>query len=48
MGGGSLSGAFTLSRSNIVDSDGANPMSGKLNLVVKDCGDFSGGRRPAM
>lgn len=40
---GSLSGAFTLSRSNIVDSDGANPMSGKLNLVVKDCGDFSSG-----
>jgi spore coat-associated protein N len=40
---GSLSGAFTLSRSNIVDSDGANPMSAKLNLVVKDCGDFSSG-----
>jgi hypothetical protein len=40
---GSLSGAFTLSRSNIVDSDGSNPMSAKLDLVVKDCGDFSGG-----
>jgi spore coat-associated protein N len=40
---GSLSGAFTLSRSNIVDSDGANPMSAKLDLVVKDCGDFSSG-----
>jgi hypothetical protein len=40
---GSLSGAFTLSRSNIVDSDGANPLSAKLNLVVKDCGDFSSG-----
>jgi spore coat-associated protein N len=38
---GSLSGAFSLSRSNIVDSDGANPLSAKLNLVVKDCGDFS-------
>jgi predicted ribosomally synthesized peptide with SipW-like signal peptide len=40
---GSLSGAFTLSRSNIVDSDGSNPLSAKLNLVVKDCGDFSSG-----
>jgi spore coat-associated protein N len=40
---GSLSGAFTLSRSGIVDSDGANPLSAKLNLVVKDCGDFSSG-----
>jgi hypothetical protein len=40
---GSLSGAFTLARSNIVDSDGVNPMSAKLNLVVKDCGDFSAG-----
>jgi hypothetical protein len=40
---GSLSGAFLLSRSNIVDSDGANPLSAKLNLVVKDCGDFLSG-----
>jgi spore coat-associated protein N len=40
---GSLSGVFTLSRSGIVDSDGANPMSGMLDLVVKDCGDFSSG-----
>src|SRR5919199_902688 len=40
---GSLSGAFTLSRSGISDSDGANPMSAKLDLVVKDCGDFSSG-----
>jgi spore coat-associated protein N len=40
---GSLSGAFALSRSGIVDSDGANPMSAMLDLVVKDCGDFSSG-----
>jgi spore coat-associated protein N len=40
---GSLSGAFTLSRSGIVDSDVVNPLSAKLNLVVKDCGDFSSG-----
>jgi spore coat-associated protein N len=39
---GSLSGAFVLSRSNIVDSDAVHPMSAKLDLVVKDCGsDFS-------
>jgi hypothetical protein len=40
---GSLSGAFTLSQSGISDSDGANPLSAKLDLVVKDCGDFSSG-----
>lgn len=40
---GSLSGVFTLAKSNVVDSDGSNPMSAKLNLVVKDCGDFSAG-----
>jgi spore coat-associated protein N len=40
---GSLSGAFTLSRTAPVDSDGGNPLSGKLNLTVVDCGDFSSG-----
>jgi spore coat-associated protein N len=35
---GTLSGTFTLSRNAPVDTDGANPLSGKLNLVVKDCG----------
>jgi spore coat-associated protein N len=40
---GSLSGTFSLSRTNLTDSDGANPLSGKLNVVVKDCGDFSSG-----
>ena len=40
---GSLSGAFALSRSGIVDSDATYPMSAKLDLVVKDCGDFSSG-----
>ena len=40
---GSLSGAFTLSRSDVADSDAANPLSAKLNLVVTDCGDFSAG-----
>jgi spore coat-associated protein N len=40
---GSISGTFTLSRTALTDSDGTNPMSQKLNLVVKDCGDFSSG-----
>ena len=40
---GSLSGAFTLSRTAPVDSDNTNPLSGKLNLTVVDCGDFSSG-----
>ena len=40
---GSLSGAFTLSRTAPVDSDGTNPLSGKLNITVTDCGDFSSG-----
>lgn len=35
---GTLSGTFTLSRNAPVDTDGVNPLSGKLNLVVKDCG----------
>jgi hypothetical protein len=40
---GSLSGVFTLAKSGVVDSDGTNPLSAKLDLVVKDCGDFSSG-----
>jgi hypothetical protein len=35
---GSLSGVFTLAKGTIADSDGANPMSGKLNVVLTDCG----------
>jgi spore coat-associated protein N len=44
---GDLSAAFTLSRTAPVDSDGANPLSGKLNLTVVDCGAWSGGGTPA-
>jgi hypothetical protein len=40
---GSLSGDFTLSRTAPVDSDGANPLSAKLNLTIRDCGTFSAG-----
>jgi len=40
---GSLSGTFSLSRTALSNSDGSNPLSDKINLVVKDCGDFSSG-----
>jgi hypothetical protein len=40
---GTLSGDFTLSRSAPVDSDPANPLSGKLNITVVDCGTFASG-----
>ena len=43
---GSLSGAFTVSKSALVDSDGSNPMSGKLNLTVTDCGVYVGATPP--
>jgi spore coat-associated protein N len=40
--GGSLSGAFTLTRGTPTDSDTGNPLSGKLNVKVIDCGAFAG------
>jgi spore coat-associated protein N len=40
---GSLSGDFTLDRAALTDSDATNPLSGKLNLKVIDCGNFSSG-----
>lgn len=40
---GSLSGAFTVTRTALTDSDATFPMSQRLDLVVKDCGDFSAG-----
>jgi spore coat-associated protein N len=43
---GSLSGAFTVARSTPVDSDSTNPLSGKLNLTVVDCGTFAGATAP--
>jgi spore coat-associated protein N len=43
---GSLSGAFTLSRTAPVDSDSSNPLSGKLNLTIVDCGTFVGATPP--
>jgi spore coat-associated protein N len=43
---GSLSGAFTLSTSDITNSDAGNPLAGKLNLTVVDCGVYNGGTAP--
>jgi spore coat-associated protein N len=43
---GSLSGAFTLTRGTPADSDTSNPLSGKLNVSVVDCGTFSGSTAP--
>jgi hypothetical protein len=43
---GSLSGAFTVAKTGLTDSDSANPLSGKLNVVVDDCGAFSGSTAP--
>jgi spore coat-associated protein N len=43
---GSLSGAFTLSRTAPVDSDSSNPLSSKLNLTIVDCGTFVGATPP--
>jgi hypothetical protein len=43
---GGLSGAFTLARTTPVDSDSANPLSGKLGLSVVDCGAFNGSTAP--
>ena len=44
---GTLSGAFTLTRGTPDDSDTSNPLSGKLNLTVVDCGAFVAGNPPA-
>jgi spore coat-associated protein N len=43
---GSLSGAFSIGRGTLNDSDSQNPLSGKLNVVIDDCGAFSGSTEP--
>jgi hypothetical protein len=35
---GTLAAAFTLSKGTLTNTDATNPLSGKLNLVVTDCG----------
>ena len=44
---GTLSGNFTLTRGTPNDSDGANPLSGKLAVKVIDCGTFAGATAPS-
>jgi spore coat-associated protein N len=43
---GSLSGTFTLATGTVTNSDVANPLAGKLNLTVVDCGTFAGTTAP--
>jgi hypothetical protein len=40
---GSIAGAFSLSRTNLVDTPASPAMSSKLDVLVEDCGDFSSG-----
>jgi spore coat-associated protein N len=40
---GSLSAPFVLSKGTVTNTDLANPMAGKLDVTVVDCGDFSAG-----
>ena len=35
---GSIAGDFSLSRDQLTNSDGTNPMSNQIDLVVEDCG----------
>jgi spore coat-associated protein N len=44
---GSLSGNFSVGRSTLTNTDSTNPLSGKLNLVITDCGAFDGATAPA-
>ena len=39
---GTLSGVFKLSRGTVVDDDATYKLSTQLNLVIKDCGLFTG------
>jgi len=45
---GDVSGVFTLSKDNLVDSDGDNPLSEKLDLVVEDIGTPTTPAAPAV
>ena len=37
---GDLAGDFSLTRGAITNTDGTNPLSAKLNVTVKDCGEW--------
>jgi hypothetical protein len=40
---GSISGTFSLTADTITNSDATNPLAAKIDLIVKDCGDFASG-----
>lgn len=40
---GSITGTLSVSRTQLSDSDPANPLSAQLDLLVRDCGNFSAG-----
>jgi hypothetical protein len=44
---GSLSGAFTLVRGTVTNTDSGNPLAAKLNVTVIDCGTFTGVTPPS-
>jgi len=43
---GSIDGTFSFNATNITNTDATNPMAAKINLVVKDCGEFVGATEP--
>ena len=44
---GSITGTFSLAKSNINDSDATNPLSQELTVTIADCGLWSGGVAPS-
>lgn len=44
---GSVGGTFTLSKSALTNSDATNPLSGKLDVVISDCGLWASGTAPS-
>ena len=44
---GSLSGAFTMAHTAPSDSNASYPLSGKLGVVVSDCGTWTGSSAPS-
>ena len=44
---GTLSGIFKLRRGTVVDNDATYKLSTQLNLVIKDCGLFTGATPPS-
>lgn len=44
---GTIDGTFSFTATDIVNSDASNEMAPLINLVVTDCGEFSGGTAPS-